>query len=637
MVKAKMQKRKIITILILLMLVFTATVSSANIVSNNDLKLVKPIEISKSSTKINDIKTENSDVKKWTFMFYEDEDYTSSWPGPKLLDFVKKSNAFSGENLNIIVLQDTILGPGKMWYITKYGTRKLIKNLGEINMGNYSTLKDFISYCKSNFPAERYIIDLFDHGVAWLGCCWDDTNNHDWLTMDEIQRAITETGGIDIITFFTPCSMASIESAYELRDCVDVYVARQTGAQYTKHIVNPLCNLLNNEFHLSNIEIGRKIIEFYEEKIDEYPRASDTFSAIRTDEIANLAQSINNLSIYMLKNIEDCYNDIRFFYPELQKYLTLNGFTEWNQIDIYEFVEKYSKIGDINITLLQECQKIMKSFNKAIIAEYHRDVYPDAHGLSIYFPEIILQNISTEDYTIQNLDFVDNNNWDEFLKAYHSFYITVDKNGGADYTCIQDAIDNSTNGDIIYIKNGVYIENIVIDKSISLVGEDYSLTLIDGQRLGNVVEIIADEVNLCNIGVTNSSIDWAGIKICSNFSSVRFCSVFNNNLGIVLDGSSENKIHSNQVNNNSVGIYLLYSDKNEIFYNILFCNNLSVSFLNSHFNQWENKYINRYNNSIKIIIGARKLGFVLLPWINLDRPHTNSIKMILDIIKTIFL
>jgi parallel beta-helix repeat protein len=586
-----------------------------------------------TSTKINTVKPENSDVKKWTFMFYEDEDYTSSWPGPRLWDFVRRSNAFSGENLNIIVLQDTILGPGKMWYITKYGTRKLLKNMGEINMGNYSTLKDFISYCKNNFPAERYIIDLFDHGAAWLGCCWDQTNNHDWLTMDEIQRAITETGGIDIITFFTPCSMASIESVYELRDCVDVYVARQTGARYTKHIVNPLCDLLNNEFHLSNIEIGRKIIDFYEEEIDEYPFASDTFSAIRTDEISNLSQNIHNLSISVLENIENCYDDIRFFYPELHKYLALNGFAEWNQIDIYEFVEKYSKIDDINTTILQECQKIMESFNKTIIAEHHRDGYPNAHGLSINFPEIIFQDIPTEDYTIQNLDFVDDTYWDEFLEAYCSFYITVDSDGGADYICIQDAINNSSDGDIICVKNGVYYENIVINKSLTLVGETYHSTIIDGQRKDNVVEIIADEVNFCTISITNSSIDGAGIYVCSNLSSVRFCSVFNNNKGIFLQTSSENRIHANNVNNNTCSIYLYNSDKNEIFYNIFMDNTIPISFLNSQHNRWENEYIDRSYNPIKIVIGARKIGGISFPCINLDRPHTNSIKIFFSIIR----
>jgi hypothetical protein len=45
---------------------------------------------------------------------------------------------------------------------------------------------------------------------------------------------------------------------------------------------------------------------------------------------------------------------------------------------------------------------------------------------------------------------------------------------------IQDALDNSTNGDFIYVKNGVYSENITINKSITLVGEDKINTIIKG-------------------------------------------------------------------------------------------------------------------------------------------------------------
>ena len=51
------------------------------------------------------------------------------------------------------MLQDTYDGTAKIWYIDRYHHRKLMKEMGEINMGDYKTLRDFINYCKQNFPA----------------------------------------------------------------------------------------------------------------------------------------------------------------------------------------------------------------------------------------------------------------------------------------------------------------------------------------------------------------------------------------------------------------------------------------------------------------------------------------------------
>jgi pectin methylesterase-like acyl-CoA thioesterase len=58
--------------------------------------------------------------------------------------------------------------------------------------------------------------------------------------------------------------------------------------------------------------------------------------------------------------------------------------------------------------------------------------------------------------------------------------IYVDDDGGADYVTIQEAINNASAGDTVYVYEGHYYENIVVNKSISLTGEDRDNTIIDG-------------------------------------------------------------------------------------------------------------------------------------------------------------
>ena len=70
--------------------------------------------------------------------------------------------------------------------------------------------------------------------------------------------------------------------------------------------------------------------------------------------------------------------------------------------------------------------------------------------------------------------------------------ITVNDDGGSDYLKIQDAIDNATSGETIYVWAGTYFENIIINKSVTIIGNGTINTTIDGGEITDVVIITAD-------------------------------------------------------------------------------------------------------------------------------------------------
>lgn len=132
--------------------------------------------------------------------------------------------------------------------------------------------------------------------------------------------------------------------------------------------------------------------------------------------------------------------------------------------------------------------------------------------------------------------------------------LVVDAGGGGQYTSIQAAIDNASSGDTIRVFDGVYNEDITINKTISLFGNGSATTELNGSGNSDVIRITSDWVNV------------SGFKI-SAFDSKMYASI--------MIYQSDNVIISyNDCLNDGYGIYLYHSHYNTIQKNI--CDNHSV-------------------------------------------------------------
>lgn len=63
------------------------------------------------------------------------------------------------------------------------------------------------------------------------------------------------------------------------------------------------------------------------------------------------------------------------------------------------------------------------------------------------------------------------------------------------YTTIQAAINAANSGDTIQVASGVYDESIILNKSVSLIGENPSNTIIDSSGTGNNTILITTSTN----------------------------------------------------------------------------------------------------------------------------------------------
>jgi parallel beta-helix repeat protein len=138
----------------------------------------------------------------------------------------------------------------------------------------------------------------------------------------------------------------------------------------------------------------------------------------------------------------------------------------------------------------------------------------------------------------------------------------VDDDGGADFTRIQDAINNASIGDTILVYSGVYYEHVAVDKSVTLKGIGYPV--VDTGEKGNVIaHLCADGITLVGFTATNSGrmVDDIGIMVTSNNNTITGNN-FGNNCGIGLFYSRNNTITGNTFVNG--GLYVSSSYQNTV-------------------------------------------------------------------------
>ncbi len=103
-----------------------------------------------------------------------------------------------------------------------------------------------------------------------------------------------------------------------------------------------------------------------------------------------------------------------------------------------------------------------------------------------------------------------------------------------DYPTIESAITNANDGDTIFVKKGVYVENPVVNKSVSLVGEDRDSTVID-VTAGLKVE--RDNVTITGFTIYDG---WHGITVSANCCRISGNKITDATNGIVLFGCKNN-------------------------------------------------------------------------------------------------
>jgi parallel beta-helix repeat protein len=177
-----------------------------------------------------------------------------------------------------------------------------------------------------------------------------------------------------------------------------------------------------------------------------------------------------------------------------------------------------------------------------------------------------------------------------------------------DYPTIQEGIDAANDGDTIIVSSGVYYEHVIINKSITLMGEEKSTTIIDGGGFGDVVTVISNNVSISEFTIRNSGDKYyyvypntdmgdAGIQLDSHNNMISNNLFKFNHWPIYFNYSYSNKVIENDFKYNKILLWSAYSQVNIIQNNNAVLNGEGLYFYYSNNNIIEGNYVSNNNNS----------------------------------------
>ncbi len=353
----------------------------------------------------------NPTHKKWTFLVYlgGDNNLSSYADG----DVEEMMEVGSSDDVNILVLWDNSNTKHGYYYIEN-GEYVLLEDLGEINMGDPQTAKNFINYAVENFPADKYAFSYWNHGGAvdrstpsTKGVCWDDTNNHDHLSeleQSNIMEYFTNKIGKKLeLIGFDACLMATAEIIYQYKDYANYLVASEENEPGYGWDYDFLQSIVSNPNANGDV-LAQAVLDSYSNFYGSYDKV--TFSAIDLSSASQLGSALNTfgnaamnsgISGSTFKSLsEEC---VKFGYdPNRGTYFTR---------DLYQFMKKIYNHNSMPYNVKQAAQDVMNGIENLLIDEWHSSNFNyKAYGISI--------TMKPDTNIYSQLDICIDTSWDEF-------------------------------------------------------------------------------------------------------------------------------------------------------------------------------------------------------------------------------
>lgn len=315
--------------------------------------------------------------------------------GMASMDLQEMLDADLSENVNIVietggtaVWKNDVMSSktNQRFLINSEGLSLIEKDLGKKSMVDPNTLTDFIKYSESNYPADRYFLVMWDHGGGSVtGYGYDEHFKGDTMTLDEIERALFNSGCEFDFIGFDACLMATLETAFVVEPYADYLIASEElepgiGWYYTGWL-----NEISKNSSIETIDLGKKLIDDYIQEVKrKVPQSQATLSLVDLAELSSTVPELFSKFAVSTGELIDTDNfkkvsDSRAGTKEFA------ASSRINQIDLVDFA---NRLGT------PEAEAFAAALDGAVKYNRMSDNISNANGLSIYFPYGKLSDVS---------------------------------------------------------------------------------------------------------------------------------------------------------------------------------------------------------------------------------------------------
>lgn len=355
---------------------------------------------------------------KWTVMVYMSGDNN-------LEEFIAKdietelAPTGSSANVQVVALADR--GPGydrshgdwqttKLFHVTP-GLTALpgneVADWGERNMGDPQTLVDFVSWSKTNYPADHYLLYFWGHGWSWHpGVVMQDDTNADALDYHEMKPIMGTLGFIDVVGY-DGCNMASVEIQSLWHGHATALAASQEwvgwdGIEYDVVLAQLAAN--------PSMTADQVAVATAQSAVNE-----KTFSAVAVDgrwdafrtAVDQFGTAMRNGAVANRSSMTKAFASTRSMWQApVDK-------------DLYDMAfEMNARVSDA--TIKAKAQAVIAAMGPVVLFERHVSQYADTHGVTIFHISKAADKttswINWSSYP--NTDWAATTQWDEFLNAW---------------------------------------------------------------------------------------------------------------------------------------------------------------------------------------------------------------------------
>ena len=306
-------------------------------------------------------------------------------------------------------------------------------------MSEQQALTDFIVWAKENYPADRYMLVLWDHGGGFAsGYGMDYLNERadggDILSASEIIGAIKDAGVKFDVIGFDACLMQNIEYAYALEPYADYYLASEETEPGTGWFYTAGFGRLAEDATLSTEEFGKSMVSAYDQSLRATnkgePQHDATLSLVDLTLVKPVYQKLIDLYSEATLDIAD---SPAVFANMSAGRAKAYQFADYEQVDMVNFLTNL-KNADYKqqVASDEEIDKIAEAA-KACVVWHNSDSAEGINGIAIDFPYSDLDYYDNEYEQLKAVKYNrERNFFDRFCSIMASQRMAANKDADTD-------------------------------------------------------------------------------------------------------------------------------------------------------------------------------------------------------------